>query len=463
MTAGAPWSFKTGKGIFSSPVVAADGTIYIGSADRTFYALNPDGTVRWSVVTGEIIDSSALLDDRGRVYFGSGDGKLRALDARTGAPVWTMNADDPAVNKAFINWFEGNVAIGPSGRLYVPNDNFSVYAIDRDTGAVTWSYRMPDQTWSLPAIDTTTETLFLGNNNLLPILGKNTFGIDKDGHTTWNAVSRGSVAASPMLTPDGAVVVGGFDGYVRAYDHDSGEIRWEVATRDHVYASAARLPDGTIVQPSADGTIYALDPATGAQRWAFDTREPIRSSPAVDADGNVYVGSGEGRLFVLRADGSLRWSMRLIDDDRNDLNSSPALGRDAIYIGGESGEVFSVPYDWCLRPEAAADPRCTSSGGEGLPESGARLLLTSCFGAAREGAPAPIDAHQPITLSLVVRSGGDTTLALLDATSLTVTLDPPAVDGVDVEVAGDGKFVTITPRTAFVAGAGGSASLTVRG
>src|SRR5262245_34209892 len=79
-TGGVFWSFQTGKGIFSSPVVAADGTIYVGSADRTFYALNPDGTVRWQSLTGEIIDSAALLDDRGRVYVGSGDGWLRAFD-----------------------------------------------------------------------------------------------------------------------------------------------------------------------------------------------------------------------------------------------------------------------------------------------------------------------------------------------------------------------------------------------
>jgi len=140
-----PWELKTAKGIFSSAVIGGDGTSYIGSADRTFYAVDRAGQVKWKVLTGEIIDSSALLDDRGRVYFGSGDGKLRALEAATGAPVWTMQADDPAMNEAFINWFEGNVAMGPSGTLYVPNDNFFFYAIDRDTGAVRWRYKMPDQ------------------------------------------------------------------------------------------------------------------------------------------------------------------------------------------------------------------------------------------------------------------------------------------------------------------------------
>src|SRR5687768_7670683 len=76
-----PWVFHTGKGIFSSAVIGADGTIYIGSADRTFYAIGADGALRWSRPTGEIIDSSALLDDRGRVYVGSGDGHLYAFDA----------------------------------------------------------------------------------------------------------------------------------------------------------------------------------------------------------------------------------------------------------------------------------------------------------------------------------------------------------------------------------------------
>ena len=455
---GALWSFPTGKGIFSSPVVAADGSVLIGSADRSFYALSAAGQLRYSVLTGEIIDSAALLDDRGLVYFGSGDGKLRALDAETGAEVWTMDADPPETNGAFINWFEGNVAIGPEGTLYVPNDNFYVYALDRETGAVEWRFDMPDQTWSLPAVDAKTGTLFIGNNNLLPLLGKNTFSIAPDGSALWTASSLGTIAASPMLTPDGKMVVGGFDGWVRAYDGESGEQLWETATRDHVYVSAALGSDGSVIVPSCDGSIYALDPDDGSVVWAFDTREPVRSSPAVDGDGNVYVGSGEGRLFVLNADGTLRWSMQLIAGDRNDLNSSPALGKDAIYIAGESGEVFSVPYDYCLRSEGQADQRCVTTGGEALP-SGASLLFTTSFGALEPEPPAIISDNQPLSFTLLVREGGESRLAILDSKSLKVTLSPDAP--VDVEIAGDGKFVTLAPKTALSAGSDGKVLLTL--
>ncbi len=460
LTGGRLWSFQTGKGIFSTPVVDGDGNVYVGSADRVFYALAPDGTVRWQLLTGEIIDSAALLDDRGRVYVGSGDGKLYARDAATGAEVWTFGADDPSVTHAFINWFEGNVAIGPDGTLYVPNDNFYTYAIDRDTKAVRWRFKTADQTWSLPAVNARDGRVFLGNN--IQLFLPNTFALDAaTGEPAWQAAVDGTVAASPLLTADGKMLVGGFDGFLRCYDQATGMPCWSFGARDHLYASPAQQPDGTIVQPSADGTVYGIDPDSGALRWQFDTRDAIRSSPAVDADGNVYVGSGEGRLFVLNADGSLRWSMRLIDGPRDDLNASPALGPDAILIAGESGEIFSIPYDWCLRPDAASDPRCRRGPGEDLPADGAFLSWTTQFGRALATPPAEIEANQPLTFSLFVRRGGDTQLALIDTMSVRVALDPPAP--VRTEVSGDRKFLTVIPDARLAGPAGGPLHVTVTG
>ena len=372
----APWVFQTAKGIFSTPVIGGDGTVYIGSADHSFYAIDRDGDLRWSFQTGEIIDSSALLDDAGRVVFGSGDGRLYALDRDAGDLLWSYEADDPAANGAFITWFEGNVAMAPDGTLYAPNDNYCTYAIDRVTGAPRWCARTLDQTWSLPAVNPSTGTLFMGSNFYFL---QNVLALDPtNGAALWTDDTLGSVAASPLLTsaqPDGLVVVGSFDGFLRAYTQDGDRV-WETGLRDHIYASPAQMADGTIVQPGADGTIYALAPLDGTIRWAFDTAEPIRSSPAIDGDGNIYVGSGEGRLFVLNPDGTLRWSIRLIDQDRDDLNASPALGSEAVVIAGESGGIFSVPYDYCLRSSAAADTRCRVGGGEALPNAEAQLLFT---------------------------------------------------------------------------------------
>jgi outer membrane protein assembly factor BamB len=450
------WSYRTGKGIFSSPVVAADGTIYVGSADRTFYAFDRSGTVKWKLLTGEIIDSAGLLDDKGHVYFGSGDGNLRALDAKSGTLVWKTAADAPDVNGGYINWFEGNVALSPTGQLYVPNDDYFVYAVDRAGGAITQRLKMPDQIWSLPAFDPSGH-LWLGNNNVVQFLGSNLFGFDDKGVSKWDDfVGLGSVAASPVYT-NGTVIVGSFDGYVRAFDATSGVLRWQFGARDHIYSSPALTADGTIVQPAADGTVYGLDAKTGTQKWAYDIGDPIRSSPAIDGAGNIYFGGGDGRLHVLNPDGTGRFSVQLIAEDRNDVNSSPALGHDAIYVGGESGELFSVPYDYCLGA-GKSDARCAPPALLPVPADGAALLYTTAFG-SQTAAPATLDPNQPIVLSLVVKQAGHDRLALLDPASVMVTFTPAAQ--VHVDVAGNGKFLIITPDQPLTADAQGNIALMV--
>ncbi len=457
------WKFKTGKGIFSSAIVSEDGTVYIGSADQTFYALRADGSLRWQLQTDGIIDSSALLDDAGRVYFGSGDGILRAVDAGSGELFWAFEAEHPAVNKAFINWFEGNVAIAPQGDLYVPNDNFSVYVIDRHSGKAKRRWLMNDQTWSLPAIDRGTGNVFIGNNYIAPfrflgVFWKNMFALTERGNPIWRHGIQSSVVASPVIA-SGLVVVGAFDGYLRAFDAATGRISWSFETADHIYASAASSPDNTIIQPSTDGSVYALDAATGSIRWRFDSREPIRSSPAIDGQGNTYFGSGDGRLYVLNPDGTRRWSLQLIEEDRNDLNSSPALGNDAIIIGGESGEIFSVPYDYCLRPEGRADGRCIVGPNEEDPPGSETLLyFTTPFGSTLASPPASIDANQVLAFSLVAHRHGDLSPVFLNEAALRVVVDPPTP--VHAMVSGDRRFLTVVPDSMF---AGPRVRITLQG
>lgn len=454
-----PWAFATGKGIFSTAVIDGDENIYVGSGDRVFYKLDKDGAEVWSVLTGEVVDSSALLDDRGHLYFGSGDGFLYALDRDDGSEIWKFEADPPSLNDALINWFEGNVAMGLDGTLYVPNDNRCTYAIDRDDGTPKWCFVTADQTWSLPALNPTTNQLFMGSN--YPLF-ENIFeiGVD-DGTQQWSQVALGSVAASPLvIEDDGLVAVGGFDGILYGLSQDDGGRAWSFGARDHIYASPAQAADGTLIQPSADGTIYAVDPSDGTMVWAYDTREPIRSSPAIDGDGNIYVGSGEGQLFVLNRDGSLRWSMQLIDDERDDLNSSPALGKERIVVSGESGEVFGIPYDYCLRPNLD-DARCTVGPGEALPDDGVFIVFTTSFGGLEIDPPSEIRANQALTFTLYVREDGDTKLAAIDTDSIEVT----TTSGTELaaDVSGDRRYITVVPRGPWAGSDGGSVEVRVRG
>lgn len=447
----APWVVKTGKGIFSTPVIDAAGNVYIGSADRFFYALDAAGEERWRFETGEIIDSSALLDDAGRVIFGSGDGHVYALDRDDGDELWRFEADDPATLGSFIRWFEGNVAMLPDGTLVAPNDNFCTYAIHRESGEKRWCFSTLDQTWSLPAVDAATGRLYIGNNFYF---GQNVYAVDPaTGESLWSASALGSVAASPLLLGD-RVVVGGFDGFVRAFATDDGDELWATPVRDHVYASPAAAADGTIIQPGADGTVYALAPDDGRVLWAYDIGAPIRSSPAIDGAGHIYLGAGDGRLWVLEPDGELAWALQLVEEDRNDLNASPALGRDGVVIAGESGEIFFVPWGFCLRAAEAANPDCLRGPGEQLPDDGVALYATTRFGTVVPTLEVAVEPNEALVLSLVQRAAGDTTLAVIDEASLVVEVDPNIAHS--VVVAGDRRFVTIVPEEPWADADGGA-------
>jgi outer membrane protein assembly factor BamB len=132
------WS--TGNGIFSTPIIGADETVYVGSADKRFYAFDPvSGTQRWSFPTGECIDSAGCIAADDTVYFVSCDAGLYALSP-SGEERWRLNLfeDRRHFTPSTIFWWEGNVVLGPNGLLYAGNDDFN-FAIEPGKG-VRWAY-----------------------------------------------------------------------------------------------------------------------------------------------------------------------------------------------------------------------------------------------------------------------------------------------------------------------------------
>ena len=55
------WSYTTGGSVWSSPAIASNGLIYVGSWDDKLYAINPDGSLKWSYTTGSYVWSSPAM------------------------------------------------------------------------------------------------------------------------------------------------------------------------------------------------------------------------------------------------------------------------------------------------------------------------------------------------------------------------------------------------------------------
>src|ERR1700680_3487186 len=86
------WSYTTDGSVVSSPAVS-NGVVYVGSQDSNVYALNAEtGAKLWSYNTAGIGVYSSPAVANGVVYVGTEDGNVYALDATTGAKLWSYPA-----------------------------------------------------------------------------------------------------------------------------------------------------------------------------------------------------------------------------------------------------------------------------------------------------------------------------------------------------------------------------------
>lgn len=357
-------SFQTDGPVFSTPVIGADEQIYVGSADRCFYRLDPaSGRVVWRFETGEVIDSAACIGPDGTLFVPSADGRIYALDP-DGKEVWRYDRmlDRTRATPSTIYWWEANVVFGPNGWLYAGSDDFYFYALEPHVG-VRWAAPTGLHIWAAPGFDD--DLVFV------PSFDRFLYAFEqRTGRVRWRRNLGNFVASSPAVA-EGLVIVGSFDHHVTALDAGSGRVVWRTPTGGPIYASAAVDGDRVVIG-SEDGVVYAFDLRTGAPCWTRWLGDAIRGSVAVGQ--HLYVPGGDGRLTALDREGSVRWSL----DTRHpgapcNLNASVALGRHGLATASASGAVLYVPYDAKLEtPEAKPEP------------DGARLVIRSAGGAAGE-------------------------------------------------------------------------------
>jgi len=113
-----------GKEVLSTPAIAKDGTIHVGSMTSKVFAINPDGTRKWEFDTGgNTIESSTAIGADGTLYFGGnptgpGEPNIFALNP-DGTVKWTYTTElhtsimaSPAIGSdgtVYIGAFDGNL------------------------------------------------------------------------------------------------------------------------------------------------------------------------------------------------------------------------------------------------------------------------------------------------------------------------------------------------------------------
>ncbi|MCL6582617.1 MAG: PQQ-binding-like beta-propeller repeat protein [bacterium] len=318
------WKCQIGGEVYSSPIVALDGTIYIGSYDSKIYALKPDGSgVKWSYQAGGQVRSTPAIASDGTIYAAAFDGLVYALKSLNGSLKWSYQTG---------NQIYSSPSVGPDGTVYIAGLDGKVYALKPD-GSLKWSYKADSGIYSSPALSQEGLVYVASGDGKLYALNS------QDGRLVWSYQTRERIYSSPALDAYGTLYIGGLNGRLYALSSADGSLRWKYQTGGALYSSPAVGSNGSVYIGSLDGRIYALNAQDGGLVWSYQTGGGIYSSAALAADGIIYIGSLDGRIYALNAqDGGLVWSYKAASR----IDSSPAIADGGIvYVADLSGTVYA--------------------------------------------------------------------------------------------------------------------------
>jgi outer membrane protein assembly factor BamB len=333
---GLKWSFAAGSFVNSPAVV--NGVAYIGSSQGYVYAVNAStGAKLWSFFTGDTVGSSPAVAN-GVVYIGSLDHNVYGLNASTGAKLWS-----------FIT---GNIVVcSPTvvnAVVYVGSSDGNLYALNASTGAKLWSFpsfATAGTAGSSPAV--ANGVVYVGGSD------GNIYALNAStGARLWTFSKGNTFFDSPPAVANGVVYVGSEDGNLYALNASTGAKLWISAIGSSV--SSPAVANGVVYVGLQEGGVLALDASTGAREWTFNTGIQVISSPSpAVANGVVYETSDVGNVYALNAStGALLWTLNA---GSSGFVSSPVVVNGMVYFASEALLAFGlgpkVPADLFLRIE----------------------------------------------------------------------------------------------------------------
>jgi quinohemoprotein ethanol dehydrogenase len=399
---GLVWSvdLPTSRGLEATPLVV-DGVLYTTSSWSVVYAFDAaTGAQLWTYdpdvdrtrvrsVCCDVVNRGLALY-KGNLYLGTLDGRLVAIDARTGVPVWDVLTIDPAKPYAITGApriARGRVLIGNAGAEFGVRGYISAY--DAATGELAWrAYSVPGDPalgFESPAMEAAASTW------------SGEYWKTGGGGTTWDPIvydpeldqvyfgtGNGTAWYRDLRSPGGGDNL--YLASIIAVRAETGEHVWhyQVTPGDHWDYDATQplmqatltidgAPRKVLMQASKNGFFYVLDRVTGklisgtqfvdGVTWATGidsiTGRPIESPTA-------YAGM-EPVLVSPDPEGAHNWNPMAMDPVRGLVFLGARAGAVSVHApdrdweydpaGGNVG--YDVDYDGELmrRADAAPPPR----------------------------------------------------------------------------------------------------------
>ena len=320
------WRVELGGPISAQVTTSPDEkTLYVATLAGDLVALaREDGAKRWSVALGDRVYSTPLVADDGGIYVGSDAKKLFGISA-AGAVVWKLDLDGEADSGAAFDK-NGNVVVAAGKQ---------VLAVRRG-GDVAWRFDAKGKVFTAPAIADDGLVVFGSQDD-------HVYALRDGGALAWAVDLGADVDGAAAIGDDGAIYVGTDKGEVVRLDA-KGNIAWRrTITQGFVRGvlSIARNGDvvaGTygpiprMVRIAADGTVRGAFTIRGTGAHEFG----LHGGALEDADGTLFFGAQDDAVYAVGTDGAVRFRHATKADVDAPLT---LLGDGALVVPSEDGSV----------------------------------------------------------------------------------------------------------------------------
>ncbi|MFT4712370.1 MAG: PQQ-dependent dehydrogenase (methanol/ethanol family) [Candidatus Azotimanducaceae bacterium] len=320
---GLAWAYKTGtkRGLEATPIVI-NGIIYTTGSWSKVYAVDArTGAEIWTFdpkVPGEAgrnaccdVVNRGLAIWQGKLYLGTIDGRLIALDARDGTPVWevvTVDQSKPYTITGAPRVVKGKVIIGNGGAEYGVRGYFSAY--DAESGKMLWRFYTvpghPDFPLENPALKKARQSWPEDSLWVAGLGGTvwDSFAYDPELNLLYVGVGNGANFNRAARSPGGGDNL--YLSSILAVNPDNGELKWHYQTTpgeswdftatQHMILADIEISGKTrqvLMQAPKNGFFYVIDRATG-ELISAKNYTPMNWASHVDLETGRPVETGKG-------------------------------------------------------------------------------------------------------------------------------------------------------------------------
>jgi outer membrane protein assembly factor BamB len=352
---------------YSSPIITEHGIFVTGDVgdDLVISAFDLDGTLLWKTTNGNAWQGSypgargSCTYDGGRLFHMNAHGRVVRLDPTTGDEQWAVNVLE-RFDGENIKWGLSESVLVEGNRVFVTPGGTKAFmaALDADTGATVWTsdalhYR---KTYGMGGRKLATPEDAVDHAGYAPPILFETGGrriiarsaqhhvvcVDaEDGNTLWVHpvyAANGVIGTTPVLWNNNLIFAAPdkFGTTMFRMHSDTDSIQFEKAWE----APLDNCHGGLVLY---DGRLYGsgyrrlkdwvcIDAASGTILYS---RDDLPKGAALFADGHLYALSENGVLSLLKPtdeDFQIKGQLRIAEGRRNDVWAHPVITAGRLYV-----------------------------------------------------------------------------------------------------------------------------------